>query len=79
MNPLNCFPSSSELPDSDETPVDHELQDLVPHLLKDILTLLWQDRLDWFFGVDMGIYYHPQKPVVVPDGFLSLGVDLEDR
>lgn len=22
----------------------------------------------------MGIYYHPDKPAIVPDGFLSLGV-----
>lgn len=25
-NPLQCLPSSAELPDSDETPVDNELQ-----------------------------------------------------
>lgn len=28
-----------------------------------------------FFGVDMGIYYAPGEPPIVPDGFLSLGVD----
>jgi Uma2 family endonuclease len=31
--------------------------------------------MDWFFGIDMGIYYHPDKPPIVPDGFLSLGVE----
>jgi hypothetical protein len=30
--------------------------------------------MDWFFGIDMGIYYHPGKPAIVPDGFLSVGV-----
>jgi hypothetical protein len=30
--------------------------------------------MDWFFGVDMGIYYHPDEPAIVPDGFLSIGV-----
>ncbi len=70
-----CLPSSEELPDSDETPVDNELQDLMPSLLKQILALLWQDRMDWFFGVDMGIYYDPDLPAIVPDGFLSLGVE----
>ncbi|MBD2429643.1 MULTISPECIES: Uma2 family endonuclease [Fischerella] len=73
-NPLKCLPSSEELPDSDDTPVDNELQDLIPSLLKAILALLWSDRWDWFFGVDMGIYYDPNQPAIVPDGFLSLGV-----
>lgn len=69
------LPSADELPDSDETPVDNELQELLPSLLKAILLILWADRMDWFFGIDMGIYYHPDKPPIVPDGFLSLGVE----
>ncbi|HBE33023.1 MAG TPA: hypothetical protein DD990_17320 [Cyanobacteria bacterium UBA11368] len=69
------LPSAEELPDSDETPVDNELQDLIPGLLKSILLILWADRMDWFFGIDMAIYYHPDKPAIVPDGFLSLGVE----
>lgn len=74
-NPLLCMPSSEELPDSDDTPVDNELQDLIPGLLKAILALEWKDRWDWFFGVDMGVYYDPDQPAIVPDGFLSLGVE----
>lgn len=70
-----CLPSSEELPDSDETPVDNELQDLIPGLLKLTLAWIWADRMDWFFGVDMGIYYDPDQPPIVPDGFLSLGVE----
>jgi Uma2 family endonuclease len=31
--------------------------------------------MDWFFGIDMGIYYHPERPPIVPDGFLSLNVE----
>jgi Uma2 family endonuclease len=73
-NPLDCLPSAEDLPDSDDTPVDNELQDLVPHLLKAILALIWSERMDWFFGVDMGIYYDPNEPAIVPDGFLSIGV-----
>jgi Uma2 family endonuclease len=72
--PWQCLPSSEELPDSDEIPVDNELQDLMPSLLKLILAYLWKDRMDWFFGLDMGIYYDPDAPAIVPDGFLSLGV-----
>ena len=70
-----CLPSSAELPDSDDTPVDNELQNLIPNLLEAILAMAWPDRQDWFFGVDMGIYYAPSTPAVVPDGFLSLGVE----
>ena len=69
------LPSAEELPDSDDTPVDNELQELIPSLLKAILLILWADRMDWFFGIDMGIYHHPDKPPIVPDGFLSLGVE----
>ncbi|NER80487.1 MAG: Uma2 family endonuclease [Leptolyngbya sp. SIO1D8] len=74
-DPKQCLPSSAELPDSDDTPVDNELQNLIPNLLEAILAMVWPQRLDWFFGVDMGIYYDPAQPAVVPDGFLSLGVE----
>jgi len=69
------LPSADELPDSDETPVDNELQELIPGLLKAILLIIWAERMDWFFGIDMGIYYHPEKAPIVADGFLSLGVE----
>jgi Uma2 family endonuclease/plasmid stability protein len=73
-NPLHCRPSAEELPDSDDTPVDNQLQHLIPTLLEAILALIWVDRQDWYFGADMAIYYDEFKPPVVPDGFLSLGV-----
>ncbi|MGB7444998.1 MAG: Uma2 family endonuclease [Coleofasciculaceae cyanobacterium] len=73
-NPRQCLPSAEDLPDSDDTPVDNELQDLIPGLLKTILALIWSERMDWFFGVDMGIYYDPNQAAIVPDGFLSMGV-----
>lgn len=74
-NPLHCLPSAEDLPDSDDTPVDNELQDLIPGLLKAILAIIWANRQDWYFGVDMGVYYDPDQPAIVPDGFLSLGVE----
>jgi len=70
-----CWPSAEDLPDSDDIPVDNQLQHLIPGLLEAILAIIWAERTDWFFGVDMGIYYHPEKPAIVPDGFLSLGVE----
>jgi Uma2 family endonuclease len=69
------LPTADELPCSDDTPVDNELQELIPGLLKSILQILWAERMDWFFGIDMAIYYHPEQPPIFPDGFLSLGVE----
>ncbi|MBW4623871.1 MAG: Uma2 family endonuclease [Cyanosarcina radialis HA8281-LM2] len=75
---LKQLPTSAELPCSDETPVDNEDQNLLPNILLFILEYLWQDRQDWFFAVDMAVYHttgdNPKVPVV-PDGFLSLGVE----
>lgn len=73
-NPRHCLPSAEDLPDSDDTPVDNQLQHLIPGLLEAILALIWSERMDWFFGVDMGIYYDPEPSPIVPDGFLSIGV-----
>jgi Uma2 family endonuclease len=73
-NPLLGPPGAEDLPDSDDTPVDNQLQHLIPGLLESILALIWSARQDWFFGVDMGIYYDPYQPAIVPDGFLSIGV-----
>jgi Uma2 family endonuclease len=72
---LQYLPTAEELPDSDDTPVDNELQILIPILLRAILALLWADGMDWFFGVNMGVYYEPDKAAIVPDGFLSLRVE----
>ena len=72
------LPTSQKLPCSDDTPVDNEDQNLLPNLLLFVLNALWANRQDWFFGVDMAIYHttgkNPRVPVV-PDGFLSLGVE----
>ncbi|NET33842.1 MAG: hypothetical protein F6K19_17785 [Cyanothece sp. SIO1E1] len=78
-NPLNVtLPSTAELPCSDDTPVDNEDQNLLPNLLLFLLANLWSERMDWFFGVDMAVYHttgiSPKVPVV-PDAFLSLGVE----
>jgi len=74
------LPTAADLPHSDETPVDNQLQDEIPQLLKAMLKQLWADRQDWFFAVDMAFYYNPDEPAIVPDAFLALGVDrLRDR
>ncbi|MFB2917429.1 Uma2 family endonuclease [Aerosakkonema funiforme] len=69
------LPPAEELDYSDDTPANHELQDLIPYLLKTILALTWANRWDWFFGVDMRIFHDPEESAIIPDGFLSLGVE----
>jgi Uma2 family endonuclease len=72
------LPSSEELPCSDDTPVDNEDQNLLPNVLLFLLNIIWAERMDWYFGVDMAIYHttgvNPRVPVV-PDAFLSVGVE----
>jgi Uma2 family endonuclease len=74
FDPHTRLPTADELPDSDDTPVDNELQDLIPSLLKRLLASIWADRWDWFWGTDMGIYFDPEDAPIVPDGFLALDV-----
>lgn len=66
--------TEDDLPDSDDQPVDNELQLLLPVLLRATLATLWADRQDWFMGVNIGLYYDTQQPAIGPDAFLSLGV-----
>lgn len=78
FDPRRPLPTSAELPCSDDIPVDNEDQNFIPNFLLFLLEFIWTTRSDWFFGVDMAIYHttgtSPQVPVV-PDGFLSLGVE----
>lgn len=77
LNQWQILPSSDELPDSDDTPVDNELHTLIPYLLRDTLSESWKEHANWFFGINMGIYHttgtNPRIPIV-PDAFLSLDV-----
>ncbi|MEC4818571.1 MAG: Uma2 family endonuclease [Scytonema sp. PMC 1069.18] len=72
------LPTTDQLPSSDDTPVDNEDQNFLPNVLLFLLSMIWAERMDWFFGVDMAVYHttgiSPKVPVV-PDGFLSLGVE----
>jgi Uma2 family endonuclease len=74
-DPNQYLPSAAELPDSDDTPVDHEFQNSIPNQLRSALAMAWPERLDWFWGVRVGVYFDPKEPAIVPDGFLSLGVE----
>ena len=77
VEPHIQLPPGSELPSSDETPVDNENQNFIPNCLLFLLERIWQERQDWYFGVDMAVH-HTTGPkshnFIVPDGFLSVGV-----
>lgn len=79
----DLLPGSEDLPCSDDTPVDNENQNALPNWLLAMLEEIWQDRQDWFFGVDMAIYNCEGQanatPTVIPDGFLCLGVERHKR
>jgi Uma2 family endonuclease len=83
--PYRRLPTAEELPSSDETPVDKQLQNDIPNLLLSLLAFIWASRDDWYFGVDMGVYYEPnieepeKSKAVVPDGFLAVGVNRRDQ
>ncbi len=68
------LPTEHDLPDTDNRPVDNELQILIPILLRGVLELAWCDRDDWFLGANIGVYYEPKMPAVGPDAFIALGV-----
>jgi Uma2 family endonuclease len=69
----NGLPADDEFPCSDGAPVDSELQELVPGLLKAILMRIWKNRPNYLFVIDMGLYYG--GGCIAPDAFLSLGVE----
>ncbi|WP_289501087.1 Uma2 family endonuclease [Gloeocapsopsis sp. IPPAS B-1203] len=60
------------------SPSRSEDQNLLPNVLLFLLNAIWADRMDWDFTVDMAVYHttgiSPRVPVV-PDAFLSLGVE----
>lgn len=70
---LDSLPADDEFPCSDGKPVDSELQELVPGLLKSVLMRIWKDKLDYLFAIDMGFYYG--GGCVSADGLLCLGVE----
>lgn len=40
-NPQLHWPTAEDLPSSDDTPVDNQLQHLIPSLLEAVLAIVW--------------------------------------
>mgnify|MGYP002467655664 FL=1 len=64
-----------ELPYKDGKAVYSEIQVLIAHLLKSILAHIWANRNDWFFGINIRLYYSPEEKAITLHGFLSVGVE----
>ena len=75
-HPPPILPTEFDLPSTDHQPLDNELHNLIPDLLRSILALAWPDRMDWFMGINLFLYYDPNQPAIGPDAFLSLGTEL---
>jgi Uma2 family endonuclease len=75
LEPLDWLPTAEDLANYNQNPGRSELQERIPNLLSLILADIFAGRSDWFFGIDMALYYSPDEPPIVPDGFLSIGVD----
>lgn len=60
------LPSTADLRCSDDTPVDNEDQNFLPNLLLFILESIWENRDDWFFGIDMGVYHTTGVSHLIP-------------
>jgi Uma2 family endonuclease len=67
------LPTEADLPETDGKPVDNELQLLAAFILRSILMQIWGDRMDWFMGVNLGLYDQPGAPAIGPDAFLAIG------
>jgi Uma2 family endonuclease len=73
------FPMQSPSPEERQKfyqpPADNELKELIPGLLKAILLIIWAERMDWFLGLNMGIYEDSDEEFIRPDAFLSLDIE----
>ncbi|XZN94764.1 MAG: Uma2 family endonuclease [Microcoleus sp.] len=68
-------PSPEERKNLYQPPPDNELKELIPGLLKAKLLILWAERMDWFLGLNMGIYQDSDQESIMPDAFLSLDIE----
>ncbi len=58
----------------DETPVDNLFSDRQQRLLVESLYTSWDNTTPFLAAANIGLYYDPKRPPLVPDMLLSLGV-----
>lgn len=71
-------PDVSHLITEDDEPVDNFYQEKQIALLTEALRVSWEEGRPFVSGADVGIFYNINKPAIVPDVFLSTGVELAE-
>ena len=68
-DPKSCLPSSAERPDSDDKPVDNELQNLIPNLLNGVLAMILARSSTGFWALIWGFTLIQDSLRSFPMGF----------
>ena len=70
------FPDADQLVTEDDTPVDNFASEKQQRLLTSSFFSSLKDRLPFIAAANVGIYYTDQQPAIVPDVFVSFGVQV---
>src|SRR3990172_4167639 len=62
----------------DDEPVDSIFSEKQQRLLVETLHVSWKPERLFMASANVGIFYHPKEPAIVPDMYLSLDVKSED-
>ncbi len=68
------WPDISGIVTEDDTPVDNLFSEKQQRLLTDSLNSSWKPGRSFLSAADVGIFYDPDEPPIVPDVFMSLDV-----
>ncbi|MCP4349968.1 MAG: Uma2 family endonuclease [Desulfobacterales bacterium] len=68
------WPDISGIVTEDDTPVDNLFSEKQQRLLTDSLNSSWKPGRYFLSAADVGIFYDPDEPPIVPDVFMSLDV-----
>lgn len=71
-----AFPDANQLITEDDTPVDNFASEKQQRLLTSILFSRLKDRQPFIAAANVGIYYTDDQPPIVPDVFVSFGVQV---
>jgi hypothetical protein len=57
--------TEDDLPETNNLPVDNELQIIIPALLRAILTYWWAEPTDWYLGINLDTQLSPPTPALL--------------
>ncbi len=71
-------PDISHIETENDDPVDNLFSAKQQRLLSEALNISWQENRPFLADVDIGVFYSPHQPPLVPDMFLSMGIDVPE-